>query len=65
MMSQLVPVCIHFPHKKEVNMETKMVLADVPEEIKEEVSILYRLGVAIEDIEYVISKRLKCSQART
>ena len=46
-------------------METKMVLADVPEEIKEEVSVLYRLGVAIEDIEYVISKRLKCSQTRT
>jgi hypothetical protein len=46
-------------------METKMVLADAPEEITEEVSILYRLGVAIEDIEYVISKRINTAIEET
>ncbi len=46
-------------------MTAKMVLADVPEDLLEEVSILCRLGVSIEDMEYVISKKLKCSQTIT
>lgn len=46
-------------------MAAKMLLADVPEDLLEEVSMLHGLGVAIEDIEYVISKKLKCSQTRT
>ena len=46
-------------------MAAKMFLADVPEDLREEASILYRLGVVIEDIEYIISKKLKCSQTRT
>ena len=45
-------------------MAAKVFLADVPEDVLEEVSILHGLGVAIEDIEYVISKKLKCSQTR-
>lgn len=36
-----------------------MAFTDVPEDLRDEVSILYRLGVAIEDIEYVIRKRIK------
>jgi len=46
-------------------MAAKTLLADVPEDLREEVSILYGLGVVIEDIEYIISKKLKCSQTRT
>jgi hypothetical protein len=36
-------------------------LADVPDDLKEELSILYRIGVGIEEIEYIISRRLKNS----
>ncbi len=43
-------------------MAAEMLLADVPENLREEASILHRLGVAIEDIEYVISEKLKYSQ---
>ncbi|MEK6897654.1 MAG: hypothetical protein AABW93_03935 [Nanoarchaeota archaeon] len=46
-------------------MTEKILPEEVLEDLREEVSILYRLGVTIEDIEYVISKRLKYSQART
>ena len=46
-------------------MTDKTFLADVPENLREELSMLYGIGVAIEDIEYVISKKLKCPQAIT
>lgn len=44
---------------KEVIMKNKIVLADVPEDIQEEIFLLYRMGVRIEEIEYLIDSRRK------
>ena len=35
-------------------------LADIPEEVEEEISLLYRMGIGIEEIEYII--RIKATQ---
>lgn len=48
-----------------LKMAAKMFLADVPEDLREEISVLYGLGLSIEEIEYVISKKLKFSQTIT
>jgi len=60
-------ILTHFKtkQKKDVKMATKKLPADVPEALREEASILYRLGVAIEDIEYVISKKINSHKQTT
>lgn len=40
-------------------MKQKMVLADVPEDIKDEILLLFRMGVGIEEIEYIIDSKSK------
>ena len=40
-------------------MKEKMFFADVPEEVSEEVSALYNMGINIDDIEYIISSKGK------
>ena len=41
-------------------MTEKILLADLPEEVEEEISFLYRMGIGIEEIEYII--RIKSNQ---
>lgn len=38
-------------------MVEEILLADVPKDIEEEVFFLYKIGVGIEEIEYLIEKK--------
>jgi len=40
-------------------MAENIFFADIPEDIEQEVFFLYKLGVGIEEIEYIISRKLK------
>jgi len=39
-------------------MEKKLALFDVPEDLREELTILYKIGVGIDEIEYLLMYKL-------